>query len=104
MMARRLAFASVMFSMLAWPARPATPSIDADLSAFVQRGDIPGGIVAIAATKDRVIYQGAFGKADEARGRPMTPDALFRIASMTKAVTSVAAMQLFERHRFALDD
>lgn len=104
MMARRLACASLVSAMLAWPARSATPSIDADLSAFVDRGDIPGGIVAAAATKDHLIYQGAFGTADEAGGRPMTPDALFRIASMTKAVTSVAAMQLFERHRFALDD
>ena len=58
----------------------------------------------MAATRDRVIYSGAFGKMDVARGRPMTADAIFRIASMTKAVTSVAAMQLYEQGRFALDD
>src|SRR5215510_6241512 len=79
------------------------PSLDEKLSAAVARGDVPG-VVAVAATRDRILYQGAFGKADVASGRPMTADALFRIASMTKAVTSAAAMQLYEQHRFALDD
>ncbi len=58
----------------------------------------------MAATRDRILYQGAFAKADVGQARPMTADALFRIASMTKAVTSVAAMQLYEQGRFALDD
>jgi methyl acetate hydrolase len=78
-------------------------SLDEKLSAAVTRGDVPG-IVAVAATRDRILYQGVFGKADVAGGRPMTADALFRIASMTKAVTSVAAMQLYEQGRFTLDD
>jgi CubicO group peptidase (beta-lactamase class C family) len=78
-------------------------SLDEKLSAAVTRGDVPG-VVAVAATRDRILYQGAFGKADVAGGRPMTADALFRIASMTKAVTSVAAMQLSEQGRFTLDD
>src|SRR4051794_25232250 len=83
----------------------ATPaaSLDDTLSAAVARGDVPG-VVVMAATRDRILYQGAFGKADVAQARPMTMDAIFRIASMTKAVTSVAAMQLFEEGRFALDD
>ena len=85
--------------------RPATASsaLDEKLSAAVARGDVPG-LVVIAATRDRVLYQGVFGKAEVGRGRPMTADAIFRIASMTKAVTSVAAMQLFEQGRFTLDD
>jgi CubicO group peptidase (beta-lactamase class C family) len=78
-------------------------SLDERLSAAVARGDVPGLIV-MAATRDGVLYQGVFGKAEVARARPMTADALFRIASMTKAVTSVAAMQLYEQGRFALDD
>ena len=81
---------------------PAT-SLDEELAAAITRGDVPG-LVVMAATRDRVLYQGAFGKADTALARPMTVDALFRIASMTKAVTSVAAMQLYEEHRFALDE
>src|SRR5437764_1050698 len=83
----------------------ATPaaSLDATLSAALARTDIPG-LVVMAATRDRVLYQGVFGKADVGHGRAMTADTIFRIASMTKAVTSVAAMQLYEQGRFALDD
>jgi methyl acetate hydrolase len=85
------------------PRATAPATLDEKLSAAVTRGDVPG-IVAVAASRDRILYQGVFGKADVAGGRPMTADALFRIASMTKAVTSVAAMQLYEQGRFTLDD
>ncbi len=78
-------------------------SLDEKLSAAVQRGDVPG-LVVMAATRDGILYQGVFGKAEVGRERPMTADAIFRIASMTKAVTSVAAMQLYEQGRFGLDD
>src|SRR5205085_10323992 len=50
------------------------------------------------------LYRGAFGVADVATGRPLAEDALFRIASMTKPVTSVALMQLVEQGSIALDD
>lgn len=78
-------------------------AVDAVLSAAVARGDIPG-IVAIAVTKTGVIYQGAFGVADLPSRRPLETNALFRIASMTKPVTSVAVMQLVEAGRVRLDD
>lgn len=78
-------------------------SLDEKLSATVARGEVPG-LVVIAATRDRILYPGVFGKAEVGHERPMTADALFRIASMTKPVTSTAAMQLYEQGRFALDD
>src|SRR4051812_2964279 len=78
------------------PATAAAASLNGALQAAVTRGDVPG-LVAIAATRDRILYEGALGKADVAGNRPMTVEALFRIASMTKPVTSVAAMQLYER-------
>jgi CubicO group peptidase (beta-lactamase class C family) len=62
------------------------------------------GVVALATDRNGVFYRGAFGMADIALARPMTTDALFRIASMTKAITSTAAMQLVEAGRFGLDD
>jgi methyl acetate hydrolase len=62
------------------------------------------GVVAIATDRKGVVYRGAFGAADVATGRAMTADTLFRIASMTKAITSTAAMQLVEAGRFGLDD
>src|SRR3954464_10410988 len=82
---------------------PASLALDASLRGAVERKDVPG-VVALVTDRERVLYQGAFGVADVATGRPLTTDALFRIASMTKAVTSVALMQLVEQGRVALDD
>ncbi len=79
------------------------PSIDALLRRAVADNAIPG-VVALAADRDGVRYRGAFGVADADTARPMMPDALFRIASMTKAITSVAALQLVEAGALALDD
>jgi CubicO group peptidase (beta-lactamase class C family) len=80
-----------------------TEAIDASLRAAVERKDVPG-VVALVTDRQRVLYQGAFGVADAATGRTLDVDALFRIASMTKPVTSLAAMQLIEQGRFSLDD
>ncbi|WP_024509617.1 serine hydrolase domain-containing protein [Bradyrhizobium sp. ARR65] len=65
--------------------------------------EIPG-VVAMAASGDEVIYQGAFGKRDLAKDDPMTIDSVFWIASMTKAVTTAGAMQLVEQEKLALDE
>ena len=62
------------------------------------------GVVAMAANSEGVIYQGAFGKQDRAANVDMAPDSVFRIASMTNAVTSVAAMQLVEEGALQLDE
>ena len=78
-------------------------AIDASLRAAVERKDVPG-VVGLVTDRRRVLYHGAFGVTDIASGRPLTDDALFRIASMTKAITSVAAMQLIEQGRMGLDD
>jgi CubicO group peptidase (beta-lactamase class C family) len=78
-------------------------SIDVEMSRAVERKDI-AGVVVMAADRKGVIYQGAFGVADIGEAAPLKLDALFRIASMTKAVTSTAAMQLVEQGRFAIED
>ena len=62
------------------------------------------GIVAMAWHADKSIYQGAAGQQDAANNVPMTIDSIFRIASMTKPVTSVAVMQLVESGRVKLDE
>ncbi|MBV8927455.1 MAG: beta-lactamase family protein [Bradyrhizobium sp.] len=82
---------------------PARAALDASLRGAVERKDVPG-VVALITDPEHVLYQGAFGVADVASGRPLTPDALFRIASMTKPITSVALMQLVEQDRLGLDD
>jgi len=81
----------------------ASAALDSGLRGAVERKDVPG-VVALVTDRERVLYQGAFGVADIATGRPLTSDALFRIASMTKPVTSVALMQLIEQGRVGLDD
>jgi CubicO group peptidase (beta-lactamase class C family) len=78
-------------------------ALDTGLRRAIERNDVPG-VVALVTDRERVLYRGAFGVADVATGRPLTPDALFRIASMTKPVTSVALMQLVEQGRIGLDD
>jgi len=64
--------------------------------------EIPG-VVAIAANSKETLYQGAFGKRDLSKADAMTPDSVFWIASMTKAMTTAAAMQLVEQGKLSLD-
>ena len=65
--------------------------------------EIPG-VVAMAATGNDVIYQGAAGKRDLGKDDAMTPDSVFWIASMTKAITTAAGMQLVEQGKLSLDE
>jgi methyl acetate hydrolase len=81
----------------------ASAALDTSLRGAVESKDVPG-VVALITDRERVLYQSAFGVADVETGRPLTSDALFRIASMTKPVTSVALMQLIEQGRLGLDD
>ena len=80
----------------------AQAQIEDTLRGAVEAGDVPG-VVAMAATAGGPIYEGAFGLRALGAGPAMTLDTVFRIASMTKAITSVAAMQLVEQGRLSLD-
>jgi methyl acetate hydrolase len=77
--------------------------IDRVLRDAVEAREVPG-IVALAASDTRPLYEGAFGVRDLGSGAAMSLDTVFRIASMTKAITSVAAMQLVEQGKIGLDD
>lgn len=79
-----------------------TEKIDEMLQAAVARGDVPG-VVALAAGDDGVLYEGAAGRRAADAGDPITPDTMLRIASMTKMVTTTAALQLSERGALELD-
>ena len=72
------------------------------LQAAVDRGDVPG-VVAIATDGQRTLFEGAAGSRQWGGPAAMTLDSIFWIASLTKAVTSVAAMQLVEQGRVGLD-
>src|SRR6266404_5876397 len=69
----------------------------------IERGRLPGA-VALVARRGRVGFFDSFGLRDAASGAPMARDAIFRIYSMTKPITSVAAMMLWEEGRFLLSD
>jgi methyl acetate hydrolase len=79
-----------------------TQAIDAVLRQAAAAGEVPG-VVAVAASDQGVIYEGAFGTREIGREVSMTPDTVGYIASMTKALTATAAMQLVERGRLTLD-
>ena len=76
--------------------------IDQVLRQKCDAGEIPG-VVAVAADSKEVTYQGAFGKRDLSKDDALTADSVFWIASMTKAITSAAAMQLVEQGKLSLD-
>ena len=77
--------------------------IDAMLQKSVDQKEIPGA-VAIICRNGKIVYQKAFGSADNTIGRAMKIDDIFRIASMSKAITSTAVMMLWEEGLFQLDD
>jgi methyl acetate hydrolase len=90
---------------LAAPSLKPTRSADIDkaLQAAVSGREIPG-IVAMAANEQSLLYEGAIGSRGAGSDAQMTIDTVFRIASMVKLLTSVAAMQLVERGRLKLDE
>lgn len=103
----RVAVAFVVLAFAPWAAGqdrlPSSAAIDAYLTSVVRETRIPG-IVALVVDADGVVYTGAFGRQNVAAGVPMAADSIFRIASMTKPVTSVAVMMLVQEGDIGLDD
>ena len=77
--------------------------LDQHLAHYVDEGRVPGYLVAVA-RGGRVAHLTTMGRRDVAAGLPVEPDTLWRIYSMTKPVTSVAALMLVEEGRLSLDD
>jgi methyl acetate hydrolase len=106
--------ASVIIGAASLPAVRWTPAVaasgakleltqaDQALRGAVESGSIPG-VVAMAATDKGIVYEGAFGRRDRDKGPDITPDTVFWIASMTKAVTATACMQLVEQGKLSLE-
>ena len=84
-------------------ASPPNHELDGVLQAAVHSGHAPG-VVAMAATDQSILYEGAFGLRCHGAPAKMTTDTTFRIASMVKLLTSVAALQLVERDKLRLDE
>jgi CubicO group peptidase (beta-lactamase class C family) len=76
--------------------------IDSTFRAATRAGEIPG-LVALAATDHGILYEGIFGKRRLGDEPAMARDTVFRVASMVKLITSVAALQLVEQNKLSLD-
>ncbi|WP_404422222.1 serine hydrolase domain-containing protein [Nibricoccus sp. IMCC34717] len=77
--------------------------IDAAVQESIDQGRLAGALVYIAREGETVRLQ-PYGLSDREKNKPMRADALFRIASMSKAVTTVAVLQLYEQGKFLLTD
>ena len=80
----------------------AASRIDAMLQDATRAGEVPG-VVAMAATDSDIVYEGVFGPRRLHAAPLMTRDTVFRVASMIKPITSVAALQLVEQGKLSLD-
>lgn len=77
-------------------------TIDEILARAVQHGHAPN-LVAVVAAPDRVLYEGGVGRRDPEHDDTVSVDTMYRLASMTKIITTTAALQLIAQHRIELD-
>src|SRR5258705_4850639 len=77
--------------------------IEKVIKADIEKGRLPGAVIAVA-RKGKLVYYEAFGFRDKAAGVAMTRDTIFNIASMTKPMVALAALQLQERGKLLVDD
>ena len=75
----------------------------AKLQQHIDDGDI-AGVVAAVARDGKLIYFEALGQMDLEQGKPMPKDALFRLYSMSRQITSIAVLQLYDQGKFQFDD
>lgn len=77
--------------------------MDAVINDYIAKGR-QAGVAVLVARNGRIVYHKAYGQDDISAKTPLKRDALFRIASQTKAITSIGLMTLFEEGKFLLDD
>jgi CubicO group peptidase (beta-lactamase class C family) len=82
---------------------PAVSAISERMRRFVDEREIAGAVTLVA-TADRIVHLDAIGMADVAAGKPMRPDTIFWIASMTKPITGTAILMLHEEGKLSVDD
>ncbi|MET0291247.1 MAG: serine hydrolase domain-containing protein [Steroidobacteraceae bacterium] len=77
--------------------------LDAKMHSYVDSGGT-AGVITLIARHGRIVHFDVYGKADIEENRPLRADSLFRMFSMTKPITSVALLMLYEEGKFQLDD
>src|SRR5258708_35788164 len=115
----RLWYCAVVLMIASWfatagelpTAKPKDVGLDADkiqkahdaVQALIDKKEMAGAVVAVA-RKGKVVVFDAFGESEAGSGKPMKADAIVRIFSMTKPITTVAAMILVDEGKIGLDD
>ena len=110
----RLAVVTLLFAAAFVPAHAADPAahgfdparltrLDGVIEREIEGGRLAGAVMLVKRDGQDVVLKG-YGHFDREAGVPMRTDAIFRIASMSKAVTTVAALMLYEEGRFLLND
>jgi N-acyl-D-amino-acid deacylase len=84
-------------------ANPDLEPFDQLMTSFIEENKVPGAALAVT-RRGRLVYARGFGFADVEKKEAVQPDALFRIASVSKPITAVAVMQLVEKRQVQLDD
>jgi CubicO group peptidase (beta-lactamase class C family) len=97
-----LLFVGVMSAAPSLP-QQGVSALSTFLKSATDRGDVPGVVVAVV-NKDGGLYSEAFGRSRTVTNTPMARDTIFNMASMTKAITSVAVMMLVDDGKLSLDD
>ena len=98
---RFLLVASTLLSTLA--AEPKLPGVGAAMQQMIAKNEVAGAVTVVV-SKDKVLHLETSGFADIAAKKPMTPDTLFWIASMTKPITAVAVLMLQDEGKLNVAD
>lgn len=96
-------FSVVALSSFTAVAAPVLPGVAEAVQQSIAAQEVPGAVTLVA-TKDKVVHLDTHGYADAATKRPMTPDTLFWIASMTKPITATAILMLQDEGKLKLSD
>jgi CubicO group peptidase (beta-lactamase class C family) len=103
MRCHRVAILALSATLTAFADEPTLPGVRTAIEGMMSKNEIAGAVTAVV-SKDRVLHLDASGWADVAAKRPMTPDALFWIASMTKPVTGAAVLMLQDEGKLSVTD
>src|SRR5687768_1959256 len=104
MQALKILGAALFFALPLLSAQaPKLEKIDAAMEQMIEKKEIAGAVTVVV-SKEKVLHLGTTGFADVAAKRPMSDDTLFWIASMTKPVTAVAVMMLFDEGKLKPTD
>src|SRR5580700_8944129 len=95
--------ASFCFTRFTGAAEPALPGIGAAMQEMVAKQEVAGAVTEVV-TKDKVLHLESTGLADVASKRPMTPETMFWIASMTKPITGTAVLMLQDEGKLKVSD